>query len=213
MTHLFFMQKGGERMLETDDEKPILTVGGAQEIYTENLPRQLQYVALGHLHRPFSVSKIPYPVVYSGSPLAYSMSEAGQEKSVVLLEVEPGQEATYQRIKLEQGKPLARQTFDSVGEAETWLQENPHALVELTLVSEQYLSAEDRKRLLAVHDGIIAIIPRIQNPDLLEERGAKIDLSRSMEELFTDYFQQRFEGQEPGERMLDLFREVLAEDE
>lgn len=42
------------------------------------------YVALGHLHRPQSVSP---RVRYSGSPLAYSFSEAGDEKSVTIAEL------------------------------------------------------------------------------------------------------------------------------
>ncbi|MEM8892108.1 MAG: exonuclease subunit SbcD, partial [Bacteroidota bacterium] len=86
MTHLFMIRKGQEKPEEPDDEKPILTIGGAQEIFTDNLPKEIQYVALGHLHRQQYVQKDPYPVVYSSSPLAYSMSEAGQEKYVMLVD-------------------------------------------------------------------------------------------------------------------------------
>ncbi|MFA7324261.1 MAG: exonuclease SbcCD subunit D [Candidatus Nanopelagicales bacterium] len=48
------------------------------------------YVALGHLHRPQGLTA-PGAMVcrYSGSPLAYSFSEEGQEKSVTLIEVSP----------------------------------------------------------------------------------------------------------------------------
>lgn len=212
MAHLFVMERGGERETESEDEKPILTVGGAQEIYTENFPAGLQYVALGHLHRPFHVTQSPFPVVYAGSPLSYSMSEAGQGKSVVLMEIEPGKPVEYQRIPLHKGKKLERKSFTSIEEAVTWLEANPEALVELTLISDQYLTAADRKRLLDAHEGIITIIPQIHNPDLLDGNRIEIDLSKSMEELFTDYFQQKYDGQVPQERMLDLFREVLAED-
>lgn len=213
MGHMFCMQQGGEREEEGEDEKPILLVGGAQEIYTKNLPANLQYVALGHLHRSFAVCKQPYPVVYAGSPLSYSMTEAGQEKSVVLLEVEAGQTAQYQRIPLTQGKALSRQTFDKVDEAEKWLSENPDLLVELTLISDDYLSTEDRKRLYSVHAGIINIIPQITNADLLAGTQSDIDLSRNMTELFTDYFQSKSAGQSPDDNLMDLFKEVLAEDE
>ncbi|HOO85741.1 MAG TPA: exonuclease subunit SbcD, partial [Prolixibacteraceae bacterium] len=50
MTHLFVVQKDAPLPDEPDDEKPILHVGGAQAIYTENIPPQIQYTALGHLH-------------------------------------------------------------------------------------------------------------------------------------------------------------------
>ena len=46
------------------------------------------YVALGHLHRPQEVgTQNGMQARYSGSPIAYSFSEEGQQKSVVLLEV------------------------------------------------------------------------------------------------------------------------------
>lgn len=212
MSHLYVMQKDQRVEAEGEDEKPILTVGGAQEIYTENLPSNIQYVALGHLHRPFAVCKEPYPVVYAGSPLSYSMTEAGQEKSVVILNIEPNKKADYQRISLQSGKRLERKTFHDTETAIAWLEANPDTLVELTLVSDQYLQASDRKRLLDAHNGIVSIIPQIQNPELLEENKVEIDLSRSMEELFTDYFQQKHKGQVPNERMLSLFKEVLAEE-
>ena len=41
MTHLFVMKSGGEeRPEEPEDEKPVLTIGGAQEVFTENLPKK-----------------------------------------------------------------------------------------------------------------------------------------------------------------------------
>jgi exonuclease SbcD len=46
------------------------------------------YVALGHLHRPQEVkTQSQMQARYSGSPIAYSFSEEGQHKSVVLIEV------------------------------------------------------------------------------------------------------------------------------
>jgi len=80
VSHLFFMKRGQENLDEPEDEKPILHVGGAQAIYTENIPEQLQYVALGHLHRRQIIDETPCPVVYCGSPLGYSFAESNQEK-------------------------------------------------------------------------------------------------------------------------------------
>ncbi|RRN76274.1 exonuclease subunit SbcD, partial [Pseudoxanthomonas sp. SGD-10] len=68
LTHLYLMKKGEEAPEEPEDEKPILHIGGAQAIYSENIPSQMQYVALGHLHRFQQIDKEPCPVVYSSSP-------------------------------------------------------------------------------------------------------------------------------------------------
>ncbi|MEL6253145.1 MAG: exonuclease subunit SbcD [Bacteroidota bacterium] len=212
MTHLFMIRKGQEKPEEPDDEKPILTIGGAQEIFTANLPKEIQYVALGHLHRQQYVQKEPYPVVYSSSPLAYSMSEAGQEKYVMLVDFDDKGIANCERIALTKGRTLLRHTSESTEAAIEWLQEHPNSWVELTLISDEYLNADQRKALHASHDGIISIIPRIANPELGMNKGIEVDLSKDIKELFTDYFQYKHD-QAPNERILGLLKEVLAEDE
>jgi exonuclease SbcD len=75
---------------EPADEKPLLHVGGAQAVYTDNIPAQIQYTALGHLHRMHRVGVNPCPVYYSGSPLSYSFGEANQKKYVLLVDAAPG---------------------------------------------------------------------------------------------------------------------------
>lgn len=212
MAHLFIMNKGSQQPEEPEDEKPILTIGGAQEIFTENLPSGIQYAAFGHLHRYQQLTDLPYPVVYSGSPLAYSMSEAGQEKCVVLIDAKAGEAVSLQTIPLQAGKPLARKTFHSIDEAIDWLTDHPNALVELTIVSDTFLNSEDRKRLHQAHAGILTIIPRITDAGLTEGKQADIDLSKNMQDLFVDYFKNKHQGQEPNEDLLTLFQEILATD-
>jgi exonuclease SbcD len=212
-THLFMMQEGGDKPDEPEDEKPILHVGGAQEIYSKNIPDQIQYVALGHLHRKQSVDENTCSVVYSGSPLAFSFSEANQDKYVIIVEAEPGKTATHRAIKLEKGRKLLRQRFDVVTEAVEWLRAHPNTLVELTMVTETYLTSQERKQLYDAYDGIVAIIPEIKNIHLLEDGNSKpIDIGKPIEELFIDYFETKH-GQKPNENLLNLFKEVLSEEE
>jgi exonuclease SbcD len=212
MAHLFFMRKGGPKPEEPDDEKPMLTVGGAQEIFTQNLPSGIQYAALGHLHRYHSVAEAPCPVVYSGSPLAYSFSEADQQKYVVLIEAEPGKAVHYQPIALSKGKQLSRKKFESLEAALTWLKAHPNTLVELSLRTEHFLNAKQRKALHSAHDGIINIIPDLP-PELAGAgtAGEQVDLSQSMEALFVDYFKSK-NGQAPNQDLLELLKEVLGEE-
>ncbi|MFH1318460.1 MAG: exonuclease subunit SbcD, partial [Candidatus Omnitrophota bacterium] len=92
-THLYMVEKGGEMPEEPEDEKPILHIGGTQAVYSGNVPQEMQYVALGHLHRHIEIEAKQCPVVYSGSPLAYSMSEAGRKKSVIIVDLKPGEPA------------------------------------------------------------------------------------------------------------------------
>ncbi|WP_430973629.1 metallophosphoesterase family protein [Sunxiuqinia rutila] len=213
VSHLFVVKKGGELPEEPADEKPILHVGGAQAVYTENIPKQIQYTALGHLHRMHCVDAVPCPVFYSGSPLSYSFSEANQKKYVLLVELEPGKSAAVRELELTQGKRLLRKRAEGMDDALQWLSENQDCLVELTMVTETYLTAMERRQLGAVHSGIVAIIPEVTNAvELSDSHHASIDLTRTMNELFADYF-KHVKGQAPNEEINQLFAEILAEEE
>jgi len=213
VSHLFMVKKGDELPDEPEDEKPILHVGGAQAVYTENIPKQIQYTALGHLHRMHQVDAVPCPVYYGGSPLSYSFAEANQKKYVLIIDVEPGESAKVQEVELTKGKRLLRKRAEGLEEALQWLDENQDALVELTLVTETFLTAMERRKLNAAHPGIIAIIPEVTDAEsLVGSQQKQIDLSQSMEALFRDYFRHE-KGQEPNDDLMNLFSEILAEEE
>lgn len=213
VSHLFMIKKGNELPEEPADEKPILHVGGAQAIFTENIPKQIQYTALGHLHRMHQVDADPCPSYYSGSPLSYSFSEANQKKYALLVDVEPSAVATVREVELTKGKKLLRKRAEGMEDALNWLAENKECLVELTLVTETFLTAVERKQLNATHSGIVAIIPEVENAEeFIDGNQKKIDLTRSMEELFRDYFKHE-KGQDPNTELMSLFTEILAEEE
>lgn len=208
MAHLYFMKKGGEMPEESEDERSILQIGGAQAIYSCNIPPQTQYTALGHLHRYQVVDDSVAPIVYSSSPLAYSFSEANQAKYVVLVDVEAGKAVQTQKIELQKGKRLLRFRSESIEEAVVWLQENQEAIVELTIVSESYLTATDRKLLLDTHSALF-ILPEIKNQKAESGSSKVIDLTKEIEPLFVDFFTHA-KGQAPNEDILALFKEVLS---
>jgi len=213
VSHLFVARKGAALPEEPEEEKPILHVGGAQVIYSENIPPQIQYAALGHLHRNQTIDTSLCPVIYAGSPLSYSFAEANQKKYVVLIAIEPDKSPLVTKSELTKAKLLLRKKAETVSEAVSWLQDHPSDLIELTMCTETYLTAEERKTLFNAHDGIVSIIPDVKQADRdLSFRNRTIDLSKGMEELFTDYFRSE-KGQEPNQQILNLLKEVLAEDE
>ncbi|GAB4041711.1 metallophosphoesterase family protein [Spirosoma gilvum] len=211
MAHLFMMKRGGEQPEESDDERSILQVGGASLTYTDMIPPQVQYAALGHLHRYQELGGGPCPVVYSSSPLAYSFAEADQQKYVVLVDVEPGESATISPIALQTGKRLLRPRFKRVDEAVDWLTQNPNCYAEITLQTPTYLTSEERRQLQQAHASLVTIIPdvrEVDEPELVTTPA--IDLTQSIESLFANYFKSRNKGQEPNDRLQQLFREILA---
>ena len=207
-THLYMNKKGAEILEEPEGEKPI-KIGNADMVYSDIIPSQIQYTALGHLHGHKNIGTEEKPVVYSSSPLCYSFSEAGQKKYLSIINAQPNQNVEYQKIPLENGKSLVRKAFDDVEETIGWLTENPNTLVELTLESETFLTAEERKRIYQSHQGIVHLIPKVKNTDFSESNLQDINLSQDMQSLFKDYFKSKKQGQEPNDDIMNLFNEIL----
>ena len=132
---------------------------------------------MGHLHAFQNIGTAEKPVVYSSSPLCYSFSEAGQTKYVSIIDVQPNQPVSFAKIVLKSGKSLVRKKFDSVEQTLRWLTENPDTLVELTLESETYLKAEDRKQIYQAHSGIVHLIPKVKNQELQKNHLKEIQQS------------------------------------
>ncbi len=213
MGHYFFVKPGEKPEPEPESERPILHVGGTQALYATNLPSQIQYAALGHLHRYHTVDKNPCPVVYSSSPLSYSFSEAGQQKQVIIIEASPGKPVNHTPIGLKSGRPLCKQKFDNLRDTLDWLEQNPYCFVELTYETEHSIDAATRKAIMKAHDGIINLIPQIRNPWGRENFSIQVaDLGKDMITLFNMYYQSE-KGQEPNPELVDIFKEVLSQNE
>ena len=208
VTHLYMLKRGGEILEEPDGEKP-LKIGNADLVYSDAIPSQIQYTALGHLHRFQNVGTEKQPVVYAGSPLSYSFSEAGQQKYVNIIEAEPGKEVQMERIPLKSGKQLVCKKFDDIDLAVQWLNDNQYTLVELTIESDDFLKSEDLKRLRNAHHEIVHIIPIVSNDTILDSNTKQVNLNQDINALFSDYFKS-VKGQAPNQEIIDLFKEVIS---
>ncbi|MGY1604096.1 exonuclease SbcCD subunit D [Geodermatophilus sp. SYSU D00815] len=88
----------------------------------------VDYVALGHLHRPQTLTP---RLRYSGSPLAYSFGEAGQQKQVWLVDLDAGGLADVRAVPV----PTPRSLTVLTGQLEELLADPGHAAVEEHFVS------------------------------------------------------------------------------
>ena len=91
-----------------------------------------------------------------------------------------------------------------------WLNENQNTLVELTLESETFLTADERKRLYQSHSGIVHLIPKIKNQETNENNLSEINLNQDIQTLFKDYFKSKNGGQEANEELINLFNEIAS---
>lgn len=206
MSHLFV---GGGK--ESDSERPI-QIGGAYTVFAKSLPASAQYVALGHLHSPQTLSGEGTIARYSGSPLAYSFSEAGQAKSVTIVDAEPGKPVKTEEVLLSSGKPLVRwKATDGLPQVHRWLDEgrDPGAWVDLEVHLTDTPSIEDIYRLRKRHAGLIHIRPVL--PEDTEAEQAAIQQSMPLDELFHRFYKKQTGGGTPDEELTKLFLEIAGE--
>lgn len=97
VSHQFYLPAGtpADEVERMDSE--IRTVGNIDEVKADILA-SFDYAALGHIHKPMKVGNDLYR--YSGTPLACSVSEAGQEKGIVMVEMGPKGETAVSVLPL-----------------------------------------------------------------------------------------------------------------
>ncbi|ANB61611.1 exonuclease SbcCD subunit D [Anoxybacteroides amylolyticum] len=207
MSHLYVA--GGAT---SDSERPI-EVGGAYTVSPDRFPKDAQYVALGHLHRPQSVKHARQPARYSGSPLAYSFSEAGYAKSVTIVDVAPGQLASVSEIPLSSGRALVQwKATEGMAQVYRWLEEGKdrNAWIDLEVYVEHSLTLEDIHRLRKLHDGFVYIRPHFsEREELIWETRENVP----METLFERFYEKQTGGAKPTAELVQLFMELLAEED
>ncbi|MDT0275100.1 exonuclease SbcCD subunit D [Blastococcus goldschmidtiae] len=116
----------------TESERDIC-VGGV-DLVPAGVFEGVDYVALGHLHRPQTLSP---RLRYSGSPLAYSFGEAGQQKQAWLVELGGEGLGEVRAVPL----PAPRQLSVLTGELAELLAAPEHAAAEEHFVSARLTDA------------------------------------------------------------------------
>ncbi|GIP42047.1 nuclease SbcCD subunit D [Paenibacillus sp. J45TS6] len=207
MGHIYVL--GG---LESDSERPI-QVGGAYTVDPSALSIGAQYTALGHLHRPQHV-KGEGMIRYSGSPLSYSFSEAGQTKSVVMVDVAPGQPAIANEVYLSSGKPLVRwKAHGGLAEVYRWLEEerDKTAYIDLEISLEEAMSIAEIQKLRKSREGIIHIRPVY--PETITSEMNEVRSELPVHEVFRRFYQRQTGGAVPDDQLVKLFLELVNEDD
>jgi len=206
MSHIYVL--GG---VESDSERPI-QVGGAYTVDPSALAVGAQYTALGHLHRPQAV-KGEGMIRYSGSPLAYSFSEAGQAKSVSIIDVAPGQQPVMEEVYLSCGRPLIRwKAKGGLEEVHRWLDEGRDAngFIDLEISLTEAMSLGDIHRLRKSHEGFVHIRPVYPEMEQVEVEYSRSSLP--VPELFRKFYQRQTGGAEPDDALVELFLALTSED-
>jgi len=200
----------------SDSERPtaggVMQIGGSFGVGTHILPSAAQYVALGHLHRPQEINAA-MPCIYAGSPLAYSFSESGQSKSVVIADILPGQEAKVKRILLQSGYPLLQWQAKDYEEALTWCEDehNQNMWVDLLIQAPEPLSLTQIQALRKAHSRLVniqVVLPDMEEGLLEAQELAQLDIADKFR-----LFASRIQGVPIAEELVELFLDLLAKGE
>lgn len=84
VSHQFYLPEGKDAALVERMASEVCTVGNIDAI-SARLLAPFDYAALGHIHKPMTVGDQAYR--YCGTPFACSVSEAGQQKSILCVEM------------------------------------------------------------------------------------------------------------------------------
>ena len=206
MGHLFV--QGGK---EIGSERHI-QIGGATAIHVTDFPKGVDYVALGHLHRPQEISGASYPVRYSGSPLPLRFNEATYRKKVCLLDVSgAGNSSTVEEIEI----PVFRELCTVEGDLNTVLKRareedwvGKFIRVELTFdtheVATRYMIQDEFQQ----RGGHVLDVLRVKR-EPNGNRSKNGDLP-SLEEplaIFKQFYMEKF-STEPDDRLIQTFVEL-----
>jgi exonuclease SbcD len=178
-------------------------MGEAYTATADAVPVGPQYVAMGHIHAPQPVPGARVPAQYAGSLLELDFGEAGEEKRVVIVDVEPGLPAKTRSVPLHGGRRLLRPSgpWDELlavdGIYESYLD-----LVVETAGPDPGLA--DRAR--AEFDFLVRV--RAEYPRAEPAAAARAD--RTLTELYADFYQER-EGAVAPPALVAAYDEVLEE--
>ena len=190
VTHFFVTNAGKEP--ELSDSENHVAVGGLDNV-DASLFKAFHYTALGHIHKPQRMDRENdslNPVVYAGSPLAYSFSECTQEKSVVLVELDQNTVSHLERIPLKplhkmrklRGKleDLISQTLEEHLDKEDYLQ--------ITLTNEEEL-IDPIGTLRTVYPNVMQLIfEKKEKESAGEFTTVDTVVKKTAEELFEDFY-------------------------
>jgi DNA repair protein SbcD/Mre11 len=191
-----------------------LAVGGASTVAAATVAG-VDYVALGHLHQPQRIGK---RARYSGSPVAYSFSEAGHAKSLALVELPEAASGAERRpepraelVACPVARPLAtlRGDLDDLL-ADPALAAHERAWVQATLTDPlRPADAMERLRSRFPHAVVLTFEPQGAGA---EPTGAYGERLRGLEDIeLVASFVDDVRGTPADEEELELFRDALTD--
>ena len=165
------------------------------------------YVALGHIHSPQSITK--ETIRYCGTPLKYSFSEAGQKKSVTVLEFFEKENIKIRTIPLYPLRDMCKikGTYLEVTNLNFYKDLNREDYVQITLTDEEDIP-DGIKKLRVIYPNLMQL--EYDNKRTRENRSIQVEEELTEKKSELELIEEFFELQN-NQVMSEQQREFLIE--
>jgi exonuclease SbcD len=192
----------------SQSERP-LHVTDAYATHVERLPA-VSYAAYGHIHRP---QALPGAVSgrYAGSIVQLDFGEVGEEKEVVLVDLEPGRPPQVRPRRLEAGRPLKR-IEGSLEEIGRLAPEVGRAICQVIVRTEQPTPGLSEAVAQLLPEAVVDVREDYAGSRLrvLSETDLDVENEPGFGELFREYLERRRLRAGSADRVLSIYDRLLA---
>lgn len=205
VSHLFAMgseEGGSERSIQ---------LGGSYIVNGSCFPKEAQYIALGHVHKPQIVPGTNKKARYSGSPLHYNKKEINITKKCFIIDVKANEECVVNEIELKVYKPIEVWKCESISDAIDKCEENKdrNCWVYLEVKCDRYIREDEIKKMKGIKKDILEIIPKLQSDE--EYESAVIIQEKSFEEIFREFYKKE-RNIEADDEVVNLLLKLVSEE-
>lgn len=206
VSHLFAMgseEGGSERSIQ---------LGGSYIINGSYLPKEAQYIALGHVHKPQVVPGTNKRARYSGSPLHYNKKEINMNKKCFIIDVKPKEECKISEVEFKVYKPIEIWKCESIEDAieKCEINKDRECWVYLEIKCDRYIREDEIKKIKDIKKDILEISPKII--DSYDEEVAVSIQDKSFDEIFKDFYKKE-RNVEADEEVVELFLKLISEED
>lgn len=205
VSHLFAMgseEGGSERSIQ---------LGGSYIINGSYLPKEAQYIALGHVHKPQVVPGTNKRARYSGSPLHYNKKEINMNKKCFIIDVKPKEECKISEVEFKVYKPIEIWKCESIEDAieKCEINKDRECWVYLEVKCDRYIREDEIKKMKDIKKDILEISPKII--DSYDEEVVVSIQDKSFDEIFKDFYKKE-RNVEADEEVVELFLKLISEE-
>ena len=196
---------------ETESERNI-QIGGATAIHASDFPEDVNYIALGHLHRPQTIKGTTCPIRYSGAPIPLRFNEADYAKQIYLLELsDDGSLARDETIEIPVFKALCTVEGDAdsiLWETRMGTWDGKYIQVKLKLDKPKIGIGDEIRQAFSERGGEVLSV-EVELPQATQGPVISVEDMKRPEEIFEQFHRTKFEGEPPDKSLSRTFNELL----